>query len=404
MDIGPNGPSPSATALDHRALFDASPNPYMVIDRDLRLVAANRAYCRAVGRPLEDFLGRPLFEAFPSEGEPRRLLEDSIRRVLDDGRPDAIALVRYAVADASGDVKDSYWSAVHTPLLDDDGRVAFVHQHTVDVTELQSLKARATRRSGGAAESGIFRHAREVQQANRTLTEESRRLRDLFMQAPGFMCVLRGPDHVFELVNTAYLRLVGHREIVGAPVREALPEVAGQGFFELLDGVRDTGEPFVGRELAVRLQRDPGGALEERFVDLIYQPIQEEDGAVSGIFVEGYDVTERVHAMEQQRLLMDELNHRVKNTLATVQAIASQTVRTSASPEAFRRAFEARLLALSQAHNALTDGQWRGADLHGILEQELKPYGTERVGLAGREPRPPRGRRRRGRPDLKLVK
>ena len=71
------------------------------------------------------------------------------------------------------------------------------------------------------------------------------------------------------------------------------------------------------------VQRTPEGPLEESFVDFVYQPILGEDGRVSGIFVQGSDVTNRVRAMDQQRLLLAELNHRVKNTLATIQSIAA---------------------------------------------------------------------------------
>ncbi|WP_425999629.1 sensor histidine kinase [Caulobacter sp. DWR1-3-2b1] len=156
-----------------------------------------------------------------------------------------------------------------------------------------------------------------------------------------------------------------------------------QGFLTLLDSVRKTGEAFVGQQIKIALQRAPGDPLEERYLDFIYQPIIEDDGQVSGIFVEGSDITERVLAQDRQRLLMDELNHRVKNTLATVQAIAQQTLRGSATPERFVEAFESRLLALSKTHNALTDSQWRGAGLSQILRQELSPYGAERVTLSG---------------------
>jgi PAS domain S-box-containing protein len=114
--------------------------------------------------------------------------------------------------------------------------------------------------------------------------------------------MLSGRDHVFELANDAYLQLVGHRrDIMGKPVREVLPEVAGQGFFELLDKVYTTGEPFVGRNLRVGLQRKPGSRVEDRFVDLVYQPITDSEGKVTGIFAEGYDVTERVQAEESLR-------------------------------------------------------------------------------------------------------
>jgi len=97
------------------------------------------------------------------------------------------------------------------------------------------------------------------------------------------------------------------------------------------------------------------------------------------------DVTEAMIAQERQRLLINELNHRVKNTLATVQSIAAQTARRAESPEDFREKFETRLIALSQTHNALTRGGWESASLSELLTQEFKPYAGEQVRLDGPE-------------------
>jgi PAS domain S-box-containing protein len=114
------------------------------------------------------------------------------------------------------------------------------------------------------------------------------------------------------------------------------------------------------------------------FVDIQGKPVY-----FIGVF---QDITEQKQAQEQQRFFLDELNHRVKNTLTTVQSIASQTLRTTDSPAEFRDAFEGRLLALSKTHNLLTRKSWREADLREIAEQELAPYrkpGDERVTLSG---------------------
>ena len=86
------------------------------------------------------------------------------------------------------------------------------------------------------------------------------------------------------------------------------------------------------------------------------------------------DVTERKEAEERQKLLIDELNHRVKNTLATVQSLATQTARGTHTPEDFRRAFEGRLIALSQAHDQLTRRHWKSADLRDIVEASTAPH------------------------------
>ena len=132
--------------------------------------------------------------------------------------------------------------------------------------------------------------------AEREKAAEARRLLSLFEQAPGFFCVLRGSDHVFDLVNAAYRTLIGGRDPTGLPVREALPEIEGQGYFELLDRVYRTGEPFVGRGQRVLLQPVSGAPVEEHFIDFIYQPIRDEDGSVAGILCEGSDVTDAVRS------------------------------------------------------------------------------------------------------------
>jgi PAS domain S-box-containing protein len=137
--------------------------------------------------------------------------------------------------------------------------------------------------------------------AERRVAAERERLRELFHQAPGFMAMLTGPVHTFEMVNTSYSQLVGHRDILGKPVLEALPELAGQGFLEILDTVYSTGEAFVGSEISVLLQREPAAAPERRFVNFVYQPIRDSHGRIFGIFAEGNDVTDAKRMEEELR-------------------------------------------------------------------------------------------------------
>jgi PAS domain-containing protein len=82
------------------------------------------------------------------------------------------------------------------------------------------------------------------------------RLAEVFKQAPAFMCVLREPSHIFEMVNDRYLQLIGNREVIGKPVAEALPEVVEQGFVAMLDQVHSTGEPYVGTGRSNRASAD----------------------------------------------------------------------------------------------------------------------------------------------------
>ena len=372
--------------IDFHALFDALPSPYMVLDRELRYVEVNQAYVETLGRDRDALLGQLIFEMFPDPGESGRRLRASFARVFQTGQPDTMALISYAIerpASEGGGMQMRYWSAVHTPLFGDDGQVAFIVQNTVDVTELQTLKQQATSEAPAPGETSLLQRVQEVQQANLSLLQETGELRDIFRQAPGFMAVLTGPDLIFTLANDAYHQLVGHRPVIGLPVDTALPEVRGQGFVGLLQSVMASREPYIGRAVGVSLQRTADGPPEERFVDFIYQPVLGADGQAAGVFVEGSDVTDRVRAEQQQKLLLDELNHRVKNTLATVQSIAAQTLRTSPDPLAFRQAFESRLLALSATHDLLTASSWRSAALRDILLAEFRPHGVERYRLEG---------------------
>ena len=131
------------------------------------------------------------------------------------------------------------------------------------------------------------------------LEVERSRLEFAFESAPTFLAVLHGPEHVYTLANATYYQLVGHRELLGRAIREALPEVEAQGFVALLDQVLATGEPYVGREEAVMLARTDDAPPEERFVDFIFSPLVEADGRRTGVIVHGTDVTEHVLARRE---------------------------------------------------------------------------------------------------------
>ena len=144
--------------------------------------------------------------------------------------------------------------------------------------------------------------------AARRADAERERLAQMFAQAPSFMAMMRGPRHVFEFVNAAYTRLVGDRPLLGLPVAEAVPEAAGQGFFELLDQVYASGQPFAANGALYKVRSQVGGPLRDAHVDFVYQPITDQDGAVAGIFVVGVDVSQRVLADRALRERSEQLH------------------------------------------------------------------------------------------------
>ena len=160
-------------------------------------------------------------------------------------------------------------------------------------------------------------------------------LNELFLQAPAGIAMLAGPDHVFELVNPIYRSLIGEREVVGQPLRDAVPELAGQPFEDILDEVYRSGVPYVGREMPVRLV-GADGACNEVVFNFLYQPLRDARAVVSGILVMCYDVTAQVRERERAEVLATELRqehrrkdeflamlaHELRNPLAPISSAA----------------------------------------------------------------------------------
>nr|WP_255679443.1 HWE histidine kinase domain-containing protein [Jiella flava] len=119
------------------------------------------------------------------------------------------------------------------------------------------------------------------------------------------MAMLRGPNHVFEFANPAYSALIGGRDVVGRSVAEALPDAAAQGYVEVLDRVYRTGEAHVAQGSLFSVQSIPGGPIVDRYVDFVFQPVRNTDGAVTGLFIDGSDVTERIRQIKRQVILAD---------------------------------------------------------------------------------------------------
>jgi two-component sensor histidine kinase len=234
--------------------------------------------------------------------------------------------------------------------------------------------------------SDLHRASQNVRDRNIRLTVESERQWQMFDRVPSFICVLQGRDLVVQLANRACHALVGPgREVLGRPLREALPELAEQNVLAILEEAYATGEPYEAREASMLFRRQPGQAPEERVVDIVVQPFDAAIDGEKGLFLAGNDVTEHVLSQRRQSLLIRELHHRVRNTLATVQGILGATSRSTGEIGEFRDAFAGRIAAMAKTHALVTEHQWQRASFRDLLQQELKPFTDRpgRIALAG---------------------
>lgn len=276
---------------DFENIFLAAPSPFVLLDRDLTMVWANDAYLDATGRDRETIIGRAMFDEFPSDPEsgPGRMLRASFKRVLEEGVTDHLPLIPYPIPGPDGSPVERYWSATNTPVRGAGGDVEFILQNTQDVTEFYEPARHAASPTPDLAD--LLRRADHVTRQNHELDSTAEFFRLIFDQAPSFMAILTGPKHEFRIVNDAYMQLVGQRDLIGKTVRDALPEVEGQGFFELLDKVFRSGEPITLKGAEIDLQRSDGRPAERAYLDFVYQPLTGADGSTIGIFVQGHDVT-----------------------------------------------------------------------------------------------------------------
>ncbi|WP_213880057.1 PAS domain-containing protein [Pseudomonas sp. dw_358] len=180
-----------------------------------------------------------------------------------------------------GQLEEAHFSFSHTPVRDAD------HQVLGFFCACQETTA-------------------QIISERRTIADSARQRR-LFERAPGFVAILQGPEHVFEFANVAYSLLFGNRDFLGRSVREAFPELGGQRYIDWLDQVYRSGERLVSSHVPIYLVPDSGGPALQHFLDFIYEPVINDQGEVTGIFVQGYDVSQAHRAQQDLRVATDEL-------------------------------------------------------------------------------------------------
>jgi PAS domain S-box-containing protein len=247
------------------AMILRSPVPIVTLWRDEGYMIYNDAYSVFAGGRHPQLLGSRVREGWKEIAD----FNDNVMNVvMADG------ILSYTDQELtlhrSGKPEPVWMNLDYSPVRDEFGRIIGVIAFVVETT----AKVRAERHIQG----------------------ERARLGAMFEQAPGFMALLTGPEHRFDLINAAYKQLIGEREWAGRTARQVLPELEGQAYFEMLDQVYRSGTAVTGQAIPFRLAAGPDGETDPRYLDFVYQPLKDEAGKVFGIFVEGADVSERVLA------------------------------------------------------------------------------------------------------------
>ncbi len=286
MSMSDNAPGSSTTSgpgLDYRAIFAAAPTAYLLVRADgprWTILAASDEYCRITRQRREVLIGRGTFEVFPeSHGTESSHGEHNVRTSFEVALSMSARIVlpiqRYDLpptSDIGDGYAEHYWRMSSAPIRGaDNGATAVLHA-VENVTE-QVLATRAQEKAIAAA---------------RTAED---RLRTVFTEAPVGIAVLRGPEHRFESANRRYVDIVGRGVLIGKTVREAFPDLDGQGIYPALDSAYATGTPFVAEEMLVKLDRIADGVLHDGYFDFVYQPLRDPAGDVEGIAVIITDVT-----------------------------------------------------------------------------------------------------------------
>jgi PAS domain S-box-containing protein len=248
------------------------------------------------GRPVGQVVGRPHFEALPDLAG--QGFEQVFADVLTTGRTAALQEARVHIQQDQQPYA-GYFNITYQPLYDGPDRITGILCSAVEVTDqvrarqqvellIQELEARVADRT------------RDLDAARAEAEAERHTLRALIAEAPAVIARMRGPQHVMELANEQFRRLLGGRELAGRPFREALPDLENQPFFDQIDAVYRTGQSFSGKEVPVQLDRTNSGQLTLDYFNYVYQATRDSRGQVDGILMFAEEVTEQVLARQER--------------------------------------------------------------------------------------------------------
>jgi two-component sensor histidine kinase len=403
-------------------IFEAAPNPYLLLRTDApryTIAAVSDAYLEATGTERSAIVGRSLFDVFPDNPEDNSAtgvsdLRLSLDRVRRDRAPDGMGVQKYDIPlrDGSGRFRVKYWSPVNTPVQRPDGQIDYIIHRAEDITDfilagertdaelarkIETVTARAER-----MEAEVLRGGMQIKAANRDLKLALERLAEANKK-------LKDVDRL----KTEQLDVAINAARLGTWALDTASGELVTSEFCRSDYGWTSDAPFTYADMLALIHPDDrerrdrlvGEAFTaHRDLEVEYRVIR-PDGEVVWLLVRGraeydaddkttramgvsLDITQRKRAEERRSALIAELNHRVKNTLASVQSIALQTSMAVQDRQEFLAAFDGRIQALVRAHDLLTANSWQGAGLDEVIRRTLAPYAARngvghRVEIAG---------------------
>ncbi len=246
----------------------------------------NDAYAEIIGTRHPEVLGQRMQVSWPAHWERSR---PHFERVL---RGETISLhdARFEF-ERDGVPATAYFTASQSPIRGDEGRIEGILATIVETTSGVHTQEMQVDRE---------RLLEELQQREAEVRASETRLRELFDQAPVAVAVLDGPDHVYTIASPRYIATPGGgRPLLGRTIREAFPELAGQGFVETMDRVYESGEPYFANERLVKLDSDGDGIAEEYWFNVGYQPLRDASGVVYAVASVAYDITDQMRVRRE---------------------------------------------------------------------------------------------------------
>lgn len=262
-------------------MTDTVPELIYTSDADGKLTYVNKRWVGYTGLSVEDSLGAGWQKVVHPDD-----LELTLERLKwDQGNTRALQ-AEMRIKGKNGEYR---WFLTRSlPMEDESGNLIMRVGSSTDIHESRQMVQELL-----STNEEMARLSDQVQLAFQKAESERYTLERLFMESPAFFCLLKGPDHRFELVNQHYQAIFPNRELLHKTVAQALPEVVDQGFVAILDNVFQTGETFVAEETPIFLDRDNSGQLQENYLTFTYQPLY-EGNTIIGILVFGYEVTENL--------------------------------------------------------------------------------------------------------------